>query len=77
MINVKKDDRVTVGFQCAGYTTYETDIVFSVTKDKIYCEFSDYPFDRETGVNENAAFGSVKYIVTDEVEIVRATDEMK
>ena len=77
MINVKKDDRVIVGFQCMGLVSYETDIVFSVTKDKIYCEFSDYPFDRETGVNENDAFGSTKYIVTDGAEIEKAKEEME
>lgn len=73
MINVKKGDTVTIGFKYMGLVSYEKETVERVTKDKIYCDYSDHPFCRETGINENDAFCATKYVVTDTDELENAT----
>lgn len=77
MINVKKGEVVIIGFKMIGLTSYETETVTKVTKDKINTDYSDYPFSRETGINENDAFGATKYIVTDEAEIEKAKESWR
>lgn len=79
MIKIKKGDTAIIGFQYMGLTSYETEEVERVSrvKGKIYTYYADYPYDLETGVNENDAFGAKKYIVTDEAEIEKAKAEME
>jgi len=68
MLQVKKGQAVVVALTGAGFTTREDYVVEKVTKDKVWVDGLDAPFDRKTGISENCYGGFVSQL---EVKSIR------
>lgn len=59
---LKKGATVTIVVQTPWATTEEDGKIIKVTKDKIYLDYTDIPFDKKTGVKTESMNGCKVYI---------------